>query len=90
MVRLSPSCEVSRRPDPEEDDDELSSLRFLAIRVFTFLSALIVIADILGRLFRDNTFHADPTMTGLVFGTLLSLLGLEGIQRLLNRKGDDD
>jgi len=74
--------------DPEED--ELQELRFLAIRVFIGLSALIVVADLVGRLFRDSTFHADPTMTGLVFGALLALLGLEGIQRVVNRGKPDE
>lgn len=67
------------------DDDELSGLRFLAIKVFLGLSVLLIVADILGRLFKDSSFHADPVVAGLVFGTLLSLLGLEGIQRLLNK-----
>ena len=67
------------------DDDELSDLRLLAIKVFLGLSVLLIAADVFGRLFKDSTFHADPVVAGLVFGTLLSLLGLEGIQRLLNR-----
>lgn len=78
---------MSRRQG--DDDEGLDRLRYIAILVFIGLSALIVGADILGRLFKDGTFHADPVVAGLVFGTLLSLLGLEGIQRLLNRDGDD-
>ena len=76
-----------RKPD---HDDELDRLRYAAIVAFIGLSVLMVGGDILGRLIKDNAFHADPVVTGLVFGTLLSLLGLEGIQRLLDRDDKDD
>lgn len=75
-----------RKPDRDED---LDRLRYVAILVFIGLSVLVIGGDILGRLFKDGSFHADPVVAGLVFGTLLSLLGLEGIQRLLNRDDDD-
>lgn len=74
----------------DDEDDDLSELRFLAIRVFLVLSVLVVLVDILGRLFKDATFHVDPVAMGLVFGTLLSLLGLESIQQVINRKGSGE
>jgi len=74
----------TRRPkDP--DADELAALRLLAIRVFLGLSVLLIAGDILGRLFKDPAFHADPVVAGLVFGTLLSLLGLETVEKVLKR-----
>lgn len=83
------SCAVSRkRPDPDAED--LAGLRLLAIKVFIALSAFLVVVDMVGRLFKDSTFRADPVMLGLVFGTLLSLLGLEGLQRILDRGRDDE
>lgn len=78
-----------RTQGQRDDDDELDRLRYVAIVVFIVLSALVVLGDILGRLFKDGTFRVDAVVMGLVFGTLLSLLGLEGVQRLL-RKDDDD
>jgi len=76
-----------RRSDEQDaqDDDELAGVRVLAIKVFIGLSALLIVGDVLGRLFRDPAFRVDAVVSGLVFGTLLSLLGLEGIQRLLNK-----
>lgn len=63
--------------------DELADLRRWAVKVFLFLSVLVVLVDLFGRLFRDPTFKVDPVVFGLVFGTLLALLGLEGINRVL-------
>lgn len=71
-----------RKPKPPDD---LQGLRRFAIKVFIWLSAFIVIIDMMGRLFRDASFHVDAVVAGLVFGTLLSLLGLEGIQKLLSK-----
>lgn len=73
----------------KDDDDELDLLRYVAIVVFIVLSVLVVAADVLGRLFKDGGFRVDAVVMGLVFGTLLSLLGLEGVQRLLDRDGKD-
>lgn len=63
--------------------DELTDLRRWAVKVFLFLSVLVVVVDLAGRLFRDPSFRVDPVVFGLVFGTLLALLGLEGINRAL-------
>lgn len=63
--------------------DELTDLRRSAIRVFTWLSVFVVSVDLLGRLFRDPTFHVDAVVFGFVGGVLLALLGLEGINRAL-------
>lgn len=70
----------------KDDDDDLDRLRYAAIVVFIVLSAAVVVADFLGRLAAGT--GVDAVVMGLVFGTLLSLLGLEGVQRLLNRDGD--
>lgn len=63
--------------------DELTDLRRWAVKVFLALSVLVVVVDLAGRLFKDPTFRVDPVVFGLVFGTLLALLGLEGINRAL-------
>lgn len=68
---------------PARTPDELADLRRWAVKVFLFLSVLVVLVDTFGRLFRDPTFKVDPVVFGLVFGTLLALLGLEGINRVL-------
>lgn len=73
-----------------DDDDELDLLRYVAIVVFIVLSILVVVADNLGRLFLTPDYRVDAVVMGLVFGTLLSLLGLEGVQRLLRKEDDDD
>lgn len=75
---------MTRRGKPQEDGD-LDRLRYVAIIVFLVLSILVVAADVLGRLLLKDGFSVDAVVMGLVFGTLLSLLGLEGIQRLLDR-----
>lgn len=79
----------TRGRKPADDDDELDLLRYVAIIVFIVLSVLVVAADVLGRLFKDGGFRVDAVVMGLVFGTLLSLLGLEGVQRLLKRDDDE-
>jgi len=66
--------------------DELADLRRQAVRLFMALSALVVVVDLAGRLFKDPAFRVDPVVFGLVFGTLLALLGLEGINRALGSK----
>lgn len=70
-----------RRPSRSDDEEELGNLRKAAIGVFIALSAFLMVADVFG----PNDYKTDPLMAGLVFGTLLSLLGLEGIQRLIDR-----
>jgi|GEM_PF-6171992 len=68
---------------PSRTPDELADLRRWAVKVFLALSVLIVVVDMAGRLFRDPAFRVDAVVFGLVFGTLLALLGLEGINRAL-------
>lgn len=68
---------------PARTPDELTDLRRWAVKVFLALSVLVVVVDLFGRLFRDPAFRVDPVVFGLVFGTLLALLGLEGINRAL-------
>ncbi len=76
---------MSPRARKPQEDDDLDRLRYVAIIVFLALSILVVAADVLGRLLLRDGFSVDAVVMGLVFGTLLSLLGLEGIQRLLDR-----
>lgn len=74
------------RRQGDTDDDELDALRALAVKVFIGLSVLVVVMDSTGRLFRDPAFKVDPVVMGLVFGTLLALLGLEAANRLMGGK----
>lgn len=67
---------------PHPPSDPLAGLRRVAILVFLGIDAFLVIADVLGRLFRDSAFRVDPVVFGLAFGTTLTLLGLEGFARL--------
>lgn len=73
-------------PHRRRTPDELADLRRWAVKVFLALSVLVVVVDLFGRLFRDPAFRVDPVVFGLVFGTLLALLGLEGINRALGPK----
>lgn len=59
-----------------DDDDALGWLRVLAAAVFIFLSALLVIAWIVGR---DNV---EPIL-GIVIAALITLLGIPIAQRIL-------
>lgn len=65
---------------------ELGDLRRKAVYVFLFLSVLVVVVDVVGRLFLDSDFHVDSVVFGFIFGTLLALLGLEGLNRALGGK----
>ena len=73
------------RLEEREEREELGELRALSIRVFLGLSVSLVLLDALGRLFRDPAFRIDPLVFGMVFGTLLALLGLEGASKLLGK-----
>ena len=63
--------------------DPLSDLRRYAVVLFLFLSAFVTILDPLARLFKDAAFRVDPVVFGLVYGTTLALLGIEGAAKLL-------
>lgn len=82
MAGDDPKRRRPRRPPEQPDDDELSDLRVQSVRLFMVLSAMVVVVDSLGRLFRDPAFRVDPVVMGMVFGTLLALLGLEVVNRL--------
>lgn len=71
--------------EQREEREELGELRALSIRVFLALSVAMVLLDALGRLFRDPSFRIEPLVFGMVFGTLLALLGLEGASKLLGK-----
>lgn len=71
---------MARGPD---DGAPLRRLRWWATLVFIVLSAVLVVAYVLGR-------PVGEAYSGLVFGTLLALLGLSSIERVLDHKGDDD
>jgi len=63
--------------------DPLSDLRRYAVVLFLFLSAFVTILDPLARLFKDAAFRVDPVVFGLVYGTTLALLGIEGAAKLM-------
>ena len=50
--------------------------------MFLFLSAVLVVAYVVGR-------PVGEAYSGLVFGTLLALLGIEVVERALTSKDDD-
>lgn len=83
--RLAAEQEAREELEQGERDErqELGELRGLAIRVFLALSVAVVLLDAGGRLFRDPAFRIDPLVFGMVFGTLLALLGLEATNKLL-------
>lgn len=67
---------------PRRDDDDadgLDRLRQVAVAVFIALSALLVVAQVTGRPVSD-------AFTGLTFGTLLALLGIEGLVRVVRNR----
>ena len=43
---------------------------------------LIVVGDTLGRLFIDREFHGSELFLGTLAGTLMVVLGIEGLSRL--------
>ena len=65
------------------DEDDLSDLRLQAVKLFLVLSFFVTVIDPVARLFKDPTFHVDPVVFGMVYGTTLALLGIEGFARLL-------
>lgn len=70
----------TRAPRRDDDDDEqLDRLRALAVKVFLALSVVVVLVDALP----DPAGSVSPVVMGLVFGTLLALLGLEAANRLM-------
>ena len=81
----------SRKPPPtdEPDDDELQGARQIAIYIFIGINLFLFASDTLGRLFKDSDFHVDTVVFGLAIGGLLTLLGLEGFQRLFGGRDDD-
>lgn len=78
---MSAHCNVVPRR-PADDDDGLDRLRQVAVGVFIALSALLVVATVTGRIISD-------AFTGLTYGALLALLGIEGLVRVV-RGGRDD
>jgi xanthine/uracil permease len=74
------------RPEKKGTPEELSDLRRSAVYVFLALSVLVVVVDTFGRLFLNSEFRVDSVVFGFIFGTLLALLGLEGLNRALGGK----
>lgn len=74
------------KPEKKGAPEELGDLRRASVRVFLFLSVLVVVVDVIGRLFLNPDFHVDSVVFGFIFGTLLALLGLEGLNRALGGK----
>lgn len=75
-----------RKPPPKGFPDPLADLRRKAVYLFLFLSGFVTVLDPLARLFKDSTFRVDPVVFGLIYGTTLALLGIEGAARLLGGK----
>ena len=78
--------ETKGKPEKKGTPEELSDLRRAAVKVFLALSVLVALVDALGRLFLNPDFHVDSVVFGFIFGTLLALLGLEGLNRALGSK----
>lgn len=78
--------EQKGKPEKKGTPEELGDLRRAAVQVFLALSVLVVVVDVLGRLFLNAEFHVDSVVFGFIFGTLLALLGLEGLNRALGGK----
>ena len=75
-----PCIVVPRRAD---DADALDGLRRIAAGVFIALSAVLTAAVVVGRPISD-------AFTGLVFGTLIALLGIGGLVRVVRDRGGND
>lgn len=80
-----------RRPRKQPHlDDRLGTARLAAVIVFLSIFVFLALTDVLGRLFRDANFRVDGAMFGLVVGGLITLLGLDGVQRVVNRAVSKD
>lgn len=80
-----------RRPvSSPKKSDELATARLVAIVVFLSIDVFLVVADTLGRLFKDSAFHVDTTMIGLAVGATLTLLGIETFQRFTGKPDEED
>lgn len=73
---------------PDGPSNELKRLRAVAVIVSIFMLAGLVVADTLGRLLIDPTFHVSEIIFASLSGTLILLLGIEGVVRL-TRNGAD-
>lgn len=60
----------------------LRRLRLISGIVIIVLIVLLVSADTLGRLFINPDFHASEVIVGTLVGTLIVVLGIEGLNRL--------
>ena len=73
------------RHDPAEER-LLRRLRFIAVGVILTMIVLVVTVDTLGRLLIDPNFHASELFLGTLIGSMVALLGVEGVTRLPGRK----
>jgi len=71
------------------DDEYLRRLRIVAGAVFVILIAIVVLADVLGRLFIDAGFRADSALFGTLLGGLLLVLGIQLPAWFRRRKEDE-
>jgi len=80
-----PEDDTGVRGDERTERDEgqfLELWRWVAIGTNTFLIAFTALADTLGRLFLDPTFHVSEILFGALVTSWLVLLGFQGLDRL--------
>lgn len=73
--------------DEKPEDRLLLQVRKVAAYVFVGLVALSVMADIIGPVLSDQYKGIGETTFGIIVGSLLVLLGAEGITWLRNLRG---
>ena len=75
----------------QRNDAEQRLLRWLRVgAVVVFLGGilLIVVADTLGRLYVDPTFHASEIIFSVMVGAVGALVGTELLARIPKKGGD--
>lgn len=66
----------------------LSRFRIVCIAVVLMATVVYVLAGIFELPFLRPTFQLEPTVLGILFGTLTLLLGIEGLNRIPGIGGD--
>ena len=77
--------------EPPRRDAEERLLRYLRVAsVIVFLVGILlqVIADTLGRLYVDPSFHASEIIFATMVGAVCALVGTELLARIPKRGGD--
>jgi ABC-type enterochelin transport system permease subunit len=76
----------------QKRDAEERLLRYLRVAsVIVFLVGILlqVVADTLGRLYVDPSFHASEIIFATMVGAVGALVGTELLARIPKRRGDD-